>query len=151
MANAICPHWPCLDVLWERCSSPHRPFGVVGPLGGGGSHWSGVLRPPYLRGVVSFWLHPSTQQFKVQQHRQIGGLVDRLHHNFWHCLGQQGCSRLLRATHVDWLCKDYQFPADNVNFWVDFEEAFVRNFIATYKRLDWHHELAMCVQKPISS
>ncbi|KAI5007870.1 hypothetical protein ZWY2020_008918 [Hordeum vulgare] len=39
-------------------------------------------------------------------------------------------------------------PADSVNTWVDFEEAFVRNFTGTYKCLDRPRELAMCVQKP---
>ncbi|KAI4972807.1 hypothetical protein ZWY2020_003732 [Hordeum vulgare] len=39
-------------------------------------------------------------------------------------------------------------PADNVNSWVDFEEAFVRNFTGTYKRPGRPRELAMCVQRP---
>ncbi|KAE8772285.1 Endoglucanase 3 [Hordeum vulgare] len=39
-------------------------------------------------------------------------------------------------------------PADNVNSWVDFEEAFVRNFTGTYKRPCWPRELAMSVQRP---
>ncbi|KAI4981628.1 hypothetical protein ZWY2020_022120 [Hordeum vulgare] len=38
-------------------------------------------------------------------------------------------------------------PAGSVNSWVDFEEAFVRNFTGTYKRPSRPHELAMCVQK----
>ena len=33
----------------------------------------------------------------------------------------------------------------SVNSWVDFEEAFVRNFTDTYKRPGRPHELAMCV------
>ncbi|KAI5021702.1 hypothetical protein ZWY2020_058432 [Hordeum vulgare] len=36
-------------------------------------------------------------------------------------------------------------PADSVNLWVDFEEAFVCNFTGTYKRPGRPHELAMCV------
>ena len=39
-------------------------------------------------------------------------------------------------------------PAGSVNSWVDFEEAFVRNFSGTYKRPGQPRELAMCVQKP---
>ncbi|KAE8815106.1 Endoglucanase 3 [Hordeum vulgare] len=39
-------------------------------------------------------------------------------------------------------------PADSVNSWVDFEEAFVRNFTGTYKRPGRPRELAMCVQRP---
>ncbi|KAI5003259.1 hypothetical protein ZWY2020_030419 [Hordeum vulgare] len=38
-------------------------------------------------------------------------------------------------------------PAGSVNSWVDFEEAFVRNFTGTYKRPGRSRELAMCVQK----
>ncbi|KAE8798393.1 Endoglucanase 3 [Hordeum vulgare] len=34
----------------------------------------------------------------------------------------------------------------SINVWVDFEEAFVRNFTGTYKRPDRPRELAMCVQ-----
>ncbi|KAE8815798.1 endoglucanase 3 [Hordeum vulgare] len=37
-------------------------------------------------------------------------------------------------------------PADNINAWVDFEEALVRNFTGTYKRPGGPCELAMCVQ-----
>ena len=36
-------------------------------------------------------------------------------------------------------------PTGSVNSWVDFEEAFVRNFTGTYKRLGRPRELAMCV------
>ena len=39
-------------------------------------------------------------------------------------------------------------PAGNVNSWVDFEEASVRNFTRTYKRPGRPRELAMCVQRP---
>ncbi|KAI4971584.1 hypothetical protein ZWY2020_002498 [Hordeum vulgare] len=39
-------------------------------------------------------------------------------------------------------------PASSVNSWVDFEEAFVRNFTRTYKRPGRPRKLAMCVQKP---
>ncbi|KAI5017242.1 hypothetical protein ZWY2020_037620 [Hordeum vulgare] len=39
-------------------------------------------------------------------------------------------------------------PTGRVNSWVDFEEAFVRNFTGTYKRPSRPHELAMCIQKP---
>ncbi|KAI4994875.1 hypothetical protein ZWY2020_034778 [Hordeum vulgare] len=38
-------------------------------------------------------------------------------------------------------------PAGSVNSWVDFEEAFVRNFTGTYKRPGRPRELAMCVEK----
>ncbi|KAE8815070.1 Endoglucanase 3 [Hordeum vulgare] len=38
--------------------------------------------------------------------------------------------------------------AGSVNSWVDFEEAFVRNFTGTYKHPGRPCELAMCVQKP---
>ncbi|KAI4978055.1 hypothetical protein ZWY2020_014609 [Hordeum vulgare] len=41
-----------------------------------------------------------------------------------------------------------RLPAGSVNSWVDFEEAFVRNFTGTYKRPGRPRELAMCVQKP---
>ncbi|KAI4996699.1 hypothetical protein ZWY2020_052041 [Hordeum vulgare] len=37
-------------------------------------------------------------------------------------------------------------PAGSVNSWVDFEEAFVRNFIGIYKRPGRPRELAMCVE-----
>ncbi|KAE8819897.1 Endoglucanase 3 [Hordeum vulgare] len=39
-------------------------------------------------------------------------------------------------------------PAGSVNSWVDFEEAFVRNFTGTYKRPGRPRELAMCIQRP---
>ncbi|KAI4987386.1 hypothetical protein ZWY2020_020186 [Hordeum vulgare] len=39
-------------------------------------------------------------------------------------------------------------PASSANSWVDFEEAFVRNFTGTYKRPRRPCELAMCVQRP---
>ncbi|KAI4997269.1 hypothetical protein ZWY2020_052611 [Hordeum vulgare] len=39
-------------------------------------------------------------------------------------------------------------PAGSVNSWVDFEEAFVRNFTGTYKRPGRPRELAICVQWP---
>ncbi|KAE8793702.1 Endoglucanase 3 [Hordeum vulgare] len=39
-------------------------------------------------------------------------------------------------------------PAGSVNSWVDFEEAFVRNFTGTYKRPGRHRELAMRVERP---
>ncbi|KAI5000764.1 hypothetical protein ZWY2020_010723 [Hordeum vulgare] len=39
-------------------------------------------------------------------------------------------------------------PAGSVNSWVDFKDAFVRNFTGTYKRLGRPRELAMCVQRP---
>ncbi|KAI4984012.1 hypothetical protein ZWY2020_040865 [Hordeum vulgare] len=39
-------------------------------------------------------------------------------------------------------------PAGSVNSWVDFEDAFVRNFTGTYKRPSRPRELAMCVQRP---
>ncbi|KAI5005203.1 hypothetical protein ZWY2020_032446 [Hordeum vulgare] len=38
-------------------------------------------------------------------------------------------------------------PAGSVNSWVDFEEAFIRNFTGTYKRPGQPRELAMCIQK----
>ncbi|KAI5012821.1 hypothetical protein ZWY2020_025087 [Hordeum vulgare] len=38
-------------------------------------------------------------------------------------------------------------PAGSINSWVDFEEAFVRNFTGTYKRRGRPRELAMCFQK----
>ncbi|KAE8801060.1 Endoglucanase 3 [Hordeum vulgare] len=37
-------------------------------------------------------------------------------------------------------------PAGSINVWVDFEEAFIRNFTGTYKRHGRPRELAMCVQ-----
>ncbi|KAE8816942.1 Endoglucanase 3 [Hordeum vulgare] len=39
-------------------------------------------------------------------------------------------------------------PAGSVNSWVDFEEAFVRNFTGTYNHPGRPRELAMCVQRP---
>ena len=36
----------------------------------------------------------------------------------------------------------------NINAWVDFEEAFVRNFTGMYKRPGRPNQLAMCVQGP---
>ncbi|KAI5015668.1 hypothetical protein ZWY2020_057058 [Hordeum vulgare] len=39
-------------------------------------------------------------------------------------------------------------PANSVNSWVDFEEAFVCNFTGTYKLPGRPRELAMCVQRP---
>ena len=36
----------------------------------------------------------------------------------------------------------------SVNTWVDFEQAFVRNFTGTYKRPGRPSQLAMCVQGP---
>ncbi|KAE8812462.1 DNA mismatch repair protein Mlh1 [Hordeum vulgare] len=37
-------------------------------------------------------------------------------------------------------------PIGSINAWVDFEEAFDRNFTSTCKRPDRPRELAMCVQ-----
>ncbi|MQI27702.1 hypothetical protein EI009_25720, partial [Escherichia coli] len=39
-------------------------------------------------------------------------------------------------------------PAGSVNSWVNFEEAFVRNFTSTYKHPGRPHELTMCIRKP---
>ena len=39
-------------------------------------------------------------------------------------------------------------PTGSINAWVDFEEAFVRNFTGTYKRPGRPSQLAMCVQGP---
>ncbi|KAI5006063.1 hypothetical protein ZWY2020_033306 [Hordeum vulgare] len=39
-------------------------------------------------------------------------------------------------------------PADSVNSWVDFEEAFIHNFTGTYKGPGRPRELPMCVQRP---
>ena len=36
----------------------------------------------------------------------------------------------------------------SINTWVDFEEAFVHNFMGTYKRPGHPSQLAMCVQGP---
>lgn len=37
-------------------------------------------------------------------------------------------------------------PANNINTWLDFEEAFVRNFTGTYKRLGRPRQLSLCIQ-----
>ena len=39
-------------------------------------------------------------------------------------------------------------PMGSINTWVDFEEAFVRNFTGSYKRPGRPSQLAMCVQGP---
>ena len=39
-------------------------------------------------------------------------------------------------------------PAASINSWLDFEQAFMRNFIGTYKRPGHPSQLAMCVQGP---
>ena len=36
----------------------------------------------------------------------------------------------------------------SINMWVDFEEAFIRNFTGTYQRPGLPSQLAMCVQEP---
>ena len=38
--------------------------------------------------------------------------------------------------------------AGSVNSWLDFEDAFIRNFTSTYKRPGKPRQLSMCVQKP---
>ncbi|KAI5016578.1 hypothetical protein ZWY2020_006429 [Hordeum vulgare] len=39
-------------------------------------------------------------------------------------------------------------PAGSVNAWLDFQEALVRNFTRTYKRIGRPRQLALCVQGP---
>ncbi|KAI4994438.1 hypothetical protein ZWY2020_034079 [Hordeum vulgare] len=61
------------------------------------------------------------------------------------CVAVRYVPLMLTGSARTWL---NSLPADSVNSWVDFEEAFVRNFTRTYKRLGRPHELAMCIQKP---
>ena len=42
-------------------------------------------------------------------------------------------------------------PDNSINAWIDFEQAFVRNFTGTYKRPGWPRELALFVQGPDES
>ena len=52
---------------------------------------------------------------------------------------------MLQGSARTWL---NSLPMGSINAWVDFEEAFVRNFMGTYKRPGHPSQLAMCVQGP---
>src|SRR3954469_25162792 len=39
-------------------------------------------------------------------------------------------------------------PPGSINSWIDFHDAFVRNFTRTYKRPNRPHQLSMCKQRP---
>lgn len=54
---------------------------------------------------------------------------------------------LLESTHI-WL---NSLPKASINTWIDFEEAFVRNFTGTYKRPGRPDQLAACKQGPSES
>ena len=49
---------------------------------------------------------------------------------------------MLQGSARTWL---KSLPAGSINAWVDFEQAFVRNFTGTYKRPGHPSQLAMCV------
>ena len=52
---------------------------------------------------------------------------------------------MLQGSAHTWL---NSLPVGSVNTWVDFEQAFVRNFTGTYKQPNCPSQLAMCVQGP---
>nr|XP_020182585.1 uncharacterized protein LOC109768252 [Aegilops tauschii subsp. strangulata] len=52
---------------------------------------------------------------------------------------------MLQGSARTWL---NSLPAGSINAWVDFEQAFVRNFTGTYKRTGRPSQLAMCVHGP---
>ena len=52
---------------------------------------------------------------------------------------------MLQGSARTWL---NSLPAGSINTWVDFEQAFVRNFTGTYKRPGRPSQLVMCVQVP---
>ena len=50
---------------------------------------------------------------------------------------------MLQGSARTWL---NSLPANSVNAWLDFEEAFVRNFTGTYQRPGHPRQLSLCVQ-----
>ena len=49
---------------------------------------------------------------------------------------------MLQGSTRSWL---NSLPANSVNCWQDFDDAFVRNFTPTYERLGLPRHLALCV------
>ena len=55
---------------------------------------------------------------------------------------------MLQGTTRTWL---NNLKLYSVNSWLDFMEAFIRNFTSTYKRPPKPHNLSLCIQGPSES
>ena len=64
------------------------------------------------------------------------------------CLAVRYAPLMLQGSARTWL---NSLRMGNINAWVHFEEAFVRNFTGTYKRPGRPSQLAMCVQGPMEA
>ncbi|KAE8794019.1 Endoglucanase 3 [Hordeum vulgare] len=107
-------------------------------------------RPPDSRGAISPRLHsPSGHPKYNGTAKPEDWLID-----YTTAVGIARGNKRVAVRYVPLMLVDSartwlnSLPAGNVNLWVDFQEAFVRNFTGTYKRPGRPRELAMCVQRP---
>ena len=64
------------------------------------------------------------------------------------CVAMKYVPLMLQGTARTWL---NSLKPRSINNWVDFTEAFIRNFTSTYKRPPKPRQLSLCVQGPNES
>ncbi|KAI5000294.1 hypothetical protein ZWY2020_004883 [Hordeum vulgare] len=126
-----------------------QPPGAVGSPRRGRPHRFGVLRPSDPRGAVSQRLHsPSGYPKYKGTTKPEDWLID-----YTTAVGIARGNKRVAVCYVPLMLTDSartwlnSLPANSINSWVYFEEAFARNFTSTYKRPSRPRELAMCVQR----